>query len=63
MEKIDTLLKTPKLELLKALTDKIKSFSLKASFSKLARIEESEKLLAKLPYCAFDNNFVITKVE
>ena len=31
MEKIDALLKTPKLELLKALTDKIKSFSLKES--------------------------------
>lgn len=29
MEKIDTLLKTPKLELLKSLTDKIKGFSLK----------------------------------
>lgn len=39
MEKIDTLLKTPKLELLKALTDKIKSFSLKES------VEATEKRL------------------
>lgn len=39
MEKIDTLLKTPKLELLKALTDKIKSFSLKES------VETTEKRL------------------
>lgn len=42
MEKIDALIKTPKLELLKALTDKIKSFSLKES------VEATEKRLNSL---------------
>lgn len=67
MEKIDALLKTPKLELLKALTDKIKSFSLKESVQateeKLNGLSKTKKGLLGLSLILIGSSLTIYSVN